>query len=157
MIKSKISIKQVSADYPSIEFREGDNFVWSPNFNAITYDKDQLTNESGFWALIHELAHFELGHKSYKSDFQLLQMEAAAWSRAKTIAARYNLEIEEDHIQDCLDTYRDWLHSRAKCPKCSVVTTQKKDLSYNCFNCNTTWKVPKSPLCRVSKKIIDKK
>lgn len=156
MIKPKISLKQILVDYPDINFKAGDTFIWSPGLQTITYKNSQFKNETGYWSLIHELSHYELGHKSYKSDFQLLQMEAAAWSRAKTIAARYDLEIEEDHIQDCLDTYRDWLHSRAKCPNCGVVTIQRKDLSYNCFNCSTSWRVPKSLLCRVSKKIIDK-
>lgn len=154
--KNELIFKEITANYPAISFKEGDNFIWSPEQSAITYVKKEIKSKDGLWSLIHELAHSELKHRSYRSDFELIQMEAAAWSRAKVIAKKYALKIDEGYIQDCLDTYRDWLHERAKCPRCGVVTIQKNDLSYLCFNCTTTWSVPKSPLCRVNKKLIKK-
>ena len=110
--------------------------------------------EHGVWALLHEIAHAQLEHKKYGTDFSLLKLETQAWSLAKQISIRYNVTIDEDYVQDCLDTYRDWLHKRAKCPTCGVVSLQRKDLIYQCFNCSTNWQVPRSPLCQVSRRIV---
>ncbi len=147
-------VTKLTNDYPEVIFSSGDSFIWSPSKNQITYTTQQENEEHAIWALIHEVAHYKLGHKKYKSDFELLKLETAAWSKANEIASIYKIEINQDHIQDCLDTYRDWLHTRAKCPKCGVVSMQRKDLHYQCFNCKTVWSVPKSPLCRIKKELI---
>lgn len=143
-------------DFPVVAFSAGDSFVWSPTKQLITYTTSQPNNDHGVWALIHEVAHYQLGHNSYGTDFNLLQLETSAWSQAEKTAKNYNITIDPDHIQDCLDTYRDWLHKRAKCPTCSVVSMQRKDKKYQCFNCNTAWSVPKSPLCKIKKEIVTK-
>ena len=144
----------IEKDYPNIKFKAGEIFLWSPKSQTITYTTHQTNAEHGVWALIHELAHAELEHNNYKSDFDLLKLESEAWKHAKQIAKRYQVNIDNDHIQDCLDTYRDWLHRRATCPNCSVVSLQRNDRVYQCFNCSTTWKEPSSPLCRVTRRII---
>jgi len=147
-------VNQIKKDNPTVHFVAGESFIWSPAKNQITYTNQIDNEEHAIWALIHEVAHYKLDHKKYKSDFELLKLETAAWSKANEIASSYKIEINQDHIQDCLDTYRDWLHTRAKCPNCGVVSMQKKDLHYQCFNCKTVWSVPKSPLCRIKKELI---
>jgi hypothetical protein len=144
----------IQSDFPYINFTAGENFFWSPKDNKITYTSHQMDATHGVWALLHEVAHADLNHQHYLSDFELLQLEIKAWQHAKTIGKKYHIEIEHNHIQDCLDTYRDWLHLRAKCPKCTVISLQRPDSIYQCFNCKTTWQVPKSPLCRVTRQII---
>lgn len=148
-------LPKLQKDYPEIVFVSGESFIWSPLKNQITYTTHQINAEHGVWALLHELAHFELGHNKYSTDFELLKIETAAWTKAKKIAKKYGVKINNDHIQDCLDTYRDWLHNRAKCPNCSVISVQRDDLHYQCFNCNSVWSVPKSPLCKIKKQIIN--
>ena len=151
-------LPQLQKDYPSITFVEGEMFVWSPNKQTITYSTVQHDALHDAWALLHEVAHADLRHKHYNNDVGLLMLEVAAWSRAKQIAQDYKVIIDEDHIQDCLDTYRDWLHKRSSCPECTVISLQQKNGDYKCFNCQTQWKVPASPLCRVSRiKIANKK
>jgi uncharacterized C2H2 Zn-finger protein len=154
MHKFNSFVSVLKQDYPEVNFVAGQSFVWSPAKNQITYAAQPDNEEHAIWALVHELAHYKLGHKKYKSDFELLKLETEAWSKANQLAIDYNQEIDQDHIQDCLDTYRDWLHTRAKCPKCGVVSMQRKDLNYQCFNCKTVWSVPKSPLCRIKKELI---
>lgn len=141
-------------DFPELCFVSGENFHWSPKDNKITYTSHQDIAEHGVWALIHELAHATLGHVEYDNDFDLLKLESLAWKRAKELAKRYDIIISQEHIQTCLDTYRDWLHNRARCPNCDVVSFQRVDGLYQCFNCKTVWKVPRSPLARLSKQII---
>lgn len=142
-------LPSIKADYPSIKFKKGDNFAWSPVELLITYNEDDTNEQHAVWALLHEVAHADLGHKHYQSDVSLLKLEVNAWVRAKEIAKNYSVIIDEEHIQDCLDTYRDWLHKRASCPECNVVSLQQSNGVYKCFNCQSQWKVPSSPLCRV--------
>lgn len=142
--------------YPGITFLPSTDFAWSPKRATISYILDSTGEPIHTYALIHEVAHADLGHNTFDDDFSLLTLEVAAWERAKQIGVSVAVEIDEEHIQDCLDTYRDWLHSRAKCPACGVVSMQAKDGSYTCFNCKTGWKVPKSQVCRVSRRVIHK-
>jgi len=133
---------------PDIEFIKGDKFFWSPQDKKITYSSEQL-NSDGRWALLHETGHALLNHLSYSSDYQLLRMEIDAWEKAKEIALQLKIEISEDHIQECLDSYRDWLFKRSICPSCGVKTIQKDNSSYYyCFNCHSNWQVSPSRFCR---------
>jgi len=147
-------LPQLKTDFPDITFIQGDSFFWTPSERKITYTSHQDVAEHGVWSLLHEVSHAQLGHKTYENDFELLKIEASAWQTAKKLGKKYAINIDLEHIQDCLDTYRDWLHKRASCPSCSVVSIQRNDGVYQCFNCLTTWKVPRSPLCRVTKKVL---
>ena len=94
---------------------------------------------------MHETGHALLGHANYQADYELIQLEVAAWQEAKQIAKPLKIEIDEDHIQDCLDTYRDWLYKRSICPNCATKSLQQGDfVHYRCFNCHTTWRVSNS-------------
>lgn len=141
-------------DFPEINFVSGESFLWSPREQKITYRSNQEVAEHGVWALLHEVSHAVLEHHQYKSDFELIKLESAAWQHAKLLGKQYGVDIDSEHIQDCLDTYRDWLHKRAQCPNCGVVSLQRTDKLYQCFNCKTTWSVPKSPLCRVTRRVV---
>ena len=139
-------------DYPEITFVQGDSFYWSPQKNKIHYRYiDDLPESS--WPLLHEIGHAELGHRRYSTDFELLTLEIEAWEHAKKIAKKYGHKISEDHVQDCLDTYRDWLYKRSTCPKCTVNSLQIQTDTYRCFNCNNQWRVSASRKCRTYRKI----
>jgi hypothetical protein len=138
---------------PHVNFIEGDVFCWSPETTSITYeptDSDQALDELSpkIWALCHEMGHAVLEHKSYITDFELLFMEAEAWDKGKEIASTIGITIDEEHIQDCLDTYRDWLHKRSRCPTCLITSLQESATRYRCHNCSTQWKVTASRFCR---------
>ena len=80
-------------------------------------------------------------------------MENDAWECAKTIGIEYNIRIEQSYIDSCLDTYRDWLLRRSKCPECEVAGMQSaKTLIYTCINCGMNWKVPRKTEC-VTKRV----
>lgn len=143
-------------DFPGITFENGDSFFWSPREQRVTYTTHQDVAEHGIWALLHEVSHAALGHTDYKNDFELIKLESTAWQHAKRLGKKYGISIDAEHIQDCLDTYRDWLHKRATCPTCGVVSLQRSDSLYQCFNCQTTWSVPRSPLCRVTRRVVKK-
>jgi hypothetical protein len=137
---SKDFIKQIIKDYPQFKFVPGAQEHWSPKTNTITYSQSEPMTELRY-GLLHELAHALLGHTSYSSDFELLKLESQAWELAAKIGKKYKIRLDAEHIQDCLDTYRNWLHRRSQCPACGMHVLQNSPDSYKCFNCTTTWKV----------------
>lgn len=136
----KAFIDQLRRDFPDFSFRHGTMDHWSPKTNTITYKLDVPLKEIQY-GVLHELAHAQLGHTNYRSDFELLKLESAAWELAAKIGKKYGVKIDDDHIQNCLDTYRDWLHARSTCPTCGLNVLQKDPYHYRCFNCRTEWKV----------------
>ncbi len=141
-------IDKLSSILTDVKFIPGDRFCWSPKEQTISYLPDN-TEEDGSWALLHESGHAALNHLVYTTDYELLRMEIEAWEKAKEIANKLNIQISEEHIQDCLDSYRDWLYSRSICPKCKVKTLQNDHQNvYSCFNCHACWQVSPSRFCR---------
>ena len=137
-------------DYPDFIFKQGPRFQWSPQHQTIWFTRDSTTE--ALWSLLHEVGHALLDHREYSRDIELIGLEVAAWQKAKELAAAYNIQIDQDHIEDCLDGYRSWIHSRSTCPECHTVTTQASRQTYQCFNCGTRWSVSQSPLCRVQRR-----
>jgi hypothetical protein len=141
-------IAQLQAQFPALRFTPGKQFCWLPETSEIFY-KASARGKQAAWPLLHETGHALLEHHGYKADFELLRLEAAAWERAHALAEDLGLEIDEDHVQDCLDTYRDWLYKRSICPSCTTKCLQQGDfVHYRCFNCHTVWRVTASRFCR---------
>jgi len=141
-------LERIVADYPDVEFIEGSQFSWHAGRKHVLFKKAAAKDERSIWALLHELGHALLGHADYRYDIELLQLEVAAWEKARTLAQRYEQSIDDGYVQDCLDTYRDWLHLRATCPTCFARALQASERHYHCFNCQTEWTVTRSRLCR---------
>lgn len=141
-------LARIAADYPDLQFIESAHFAWHAGRRHVAYQKAGKNTQHSMWALLHELGHALLGHKDYIHDIELLQLEVAAWDKARQLAEHYGVATSEDYIQDCLDTYRDWLHLRATCPACYGRALQSSARSYRCFNCQTSWQVSRSRLCR---------
>lgn len=139
-------ISKLSIALPGVKFIKSDSFHWSPKNQTISYI--DLSEEQNVWALLHEAAHAVLEHMSYQSDFELLKLEVSAWDQAKKLGEDLGHKVDEEHIQDCLDTYRDWLHQRSTCPSCSSVCLQASPNQYRCHNCYTVWNVSNSRFCR---------
>lgn len=135
-------------DFPTVAFVSSDSFYWSPQKQVVHFVDEILETDNGNWSLLHELGHALLEHQNYHSDFELLKLELAAWEKAKKLAKQYGVIIPNDHIQDCLDTYREWLYLRSTCPTCMNSSLQSDAHTYSCFNCNTNWRVSRSRKCR---------
>lgn len=134
--------------WPSVRFKPSDEYRWSPQHHTVFYDAED-TSEEGAWTLLHETGHALLDHSGYKLDFELLQLELAAWERARLLAGPLGITIPAEHIEDCLDTYRTWLYRRSICPHCEAVTLQHDaGCMYQCHNCASSWKVSPSRFCR---------
>lgn len=137
---------------PDITLKPSESFYWSPQQKTIAYKENSLNKPEGLWSLLHETAHAQLDHHIYKTDFELLMLEVAAWKQAKTLAHELKTTIDENYLQDCLDTYRDWLHRRSTCPTCGNVGLQHSSSEYRCHNCHTSWHVTAARFCRPYRK-----
>jgi hypothetical protein len=146
-------LEQLQSQFPTLSFTAGTAFYWSPFTKEVFYK----TGDNGVkaaWSLLHETGHAILEHQNYTLDFELVTFEVAAWECAQDLAVPLNISIDNDHIQDCLDTYRDWLYARSQCPNCGNKGIQQADARYyHCFNCNSVWKVAPSRFCRAYRMI----
>ena len=124
-------LERLRSDYPKFKFINGKKFAFRPPRTIV------LGPPEPFYELLtlHEVSHAILGHKTFKLDIERLRMESEAWEKARELAVRYNIAINEDIIQDELDTYRDWLHTKSKCKKCGLTCYQAKDGNYHCPRC----------------------
>lgn len=135
---------RLASDHPSITFIDGIDYRWDPSHTTISVNPEE--NDPA--ALLHELAHAVLEHTAYRRDINLLAMERDAWSYAvQTLAPQYGVTIDDDTVQEHLDTYRDWLHARSRCPRCTATGIQSSHHSYTCLACRATWQVNDARTC----------
>lgn len=146
--KPSLVLEQIQSDYPTIEFVKSSKFSWHAGSKLVTYMPFTQDDMQGAWALLHELGHALLDHTDFDTDIELLKIEVAAWEQAHELAKSYNVTIEDEYIQNCLDSYRDWLHLRSTCPTCFERSLQVDKHTYRCLNCHTEWHVTRSRLCR---------
>ena len=123
--------ERLKADYPKLKFRRGAKFAFRPPKTIV------LGPYEPSWRLLalHEVSHAVLKHKDFRTDVERLKMENAAWEKARELADFYGIEVDEDLIQEELDTYRDWLHQKSRCPKCGLTRFQTPDGIYHCPLC----------------------
>ncbi len=90
--------------FPAIKFAESDEFKWDSRGKVIFFTTEA---DEPAWLLLHEIGHVQAEHEKYTFDIELLKMEVEAWSLAKQIASDYDIEIDQDYIEDYVDSYRD--------------------------------------------------
>ena len=135
-------VSRLRREYPDFVFTEGTIHCWSPKGQQIFYTADSPAG------LLHEVAHARLGHQTYSSDMELIRKELEAWKEAMSLAELYDIAIDREYIEDCLDTYRDWLHKRSTCPTCLNNGLQQDSRHYICPNCGHAWHVSSARFCR---------
>ena len=140
-----------------IDFSADNNFSWSAKKQQIKYIKELMDSPRGKISILHELGHAIAGHNSYNYDIELLSMEVSAWQIAKELSENYDVIISTDYIENCLDSYRDWMHLRSTCVRCSAVSIQNTRSSYKCLNCEQEWLVSDSRLCRPYRRAVTNK
>lgn len=139
-------IRKIKQDHPGLVFNSGRSHCWLPEKGQILYAGGEKPHS--IEGLLHELGHARLDHDGYVSDLELLQKEVEAWQEAQCLAQLYGVNLDEGHMQDCLDTYRDWVHKRSLCPLCTSAGLQDGEKQYSCLNCGHVWLVTDSRFCR---------
>lgn len=147
-------VKKLSVDFPEITFTSHPSAcAWNPSKAQILYGESTDPDE-----LLHEVGHAILGHSSYARDIELLRIERDAWEYAiANLAPIYKIVIERDVAEAALDTYREWLHERSKCPSCNMNGIQNSATSYKCISCHEHWKVNDARICRLRRTRITNK
>ncbi len=140
-------VKILHKKYPTITLSAAKSYYWSPTEKTVFYQESD-SNEIGIWTLLHETCHGLLEHSTYESDFELVKLEVAAWERATELANELKIVIDPEHIQDCLDSYRDWQYKRSLCPRCDLGGIQINQKTYECIFCGSSWHVSTARFCR---------
>lgn len=137
--------------FPDIRFNEGEHFRWSPSTQTIFY----IATSNELATLLHETAHAALQHTSYSHDIDLIHLERDAWNKTLELGKRFSVEIDDESVENALDTYRDWLHTRSLCPTCHQNGIQTSDNTYTCVICNQQWSVNDARSCGLKRRKIN--
>lgn len=103
----------------------------------------QSEQKNDFYRLqiLHEVGHAILEHEFYQADVERLKMERAAWEKARELCLKYQgefgVEYDENFVEEALDSYRDWLHVKSRCPRCGVTRFQDRKGRYFCPECDS--------------------
>lgn len=138
---SKI-ITQLSADFPDFDFTYGKRFSFRPPKNIVI---GPYEGKNTLLLVFHELGHAISGEYQYNLAVERLKIESKAWQEAKKI---YELcktndkypdlpSWDDEFVEENLDTYRNWLHTKSRCLSCGLTMLQKPDRSWYCPYCST--------------------
>lgn len=142
------------ADFPTITFKNSDDFYWSPSKKTVYIG--QVKTHTDTLTLLHEVAHAHLGHRDFRRDIDLLRIEREAWDYVEsTLAPKYGLATNQDTVEDMIDTYREWLHIRSTCPSCSLTGIQTDEFIYHCLGCNQDWRVNEARRCGLKRYTVN--
>jgi hypothetical protein len=138
-------VAKLQADFPDIHFVKSDMFRWSPDEQTVYVGEMRSDRDSA--TILHELGHAMCGHSDFAHDIDLLKMEREAWTKAQATSQQYEITIDEDTVEEALDTYRDWLDARSRCPNCGQTGVQEGEAVYQCLICHTGWRVNDARQC----------
>lgn len=126
-------IEKLQGDFPDLRFISGKRFLFRPP-KTIMFPEER--DDSTELLLLHEVGHALCGHKTFKTEVERLKIEVMAWEKARELASLYGISVDEDLIQRELDTYRDWLHQKSRCPECGLTRFQTPDGVFRCPRCD---------------------
>lgn len=124
-------VSRLRVDYPKFRFVDGKKFSFRPP-RTIVIGPDEQNSEL---LTLHELGHALSGHKVFKTNVDRLKKEVEAWEMARDLALSYGIEFDEEVMQTELDTYRNWLHQKSRCPECGLTRFETPDGHYHCPRC----------------------
>lgn len=124
-------LEQVKKDYSEYNFRGSRKFAFRPPSTILVGPRERRSD----LLLLHELGHAELKHRDFGLDITRIKMENEAWEKARELAAKYGVEFDDELVQGELDSYRDWLHRKSRCPACGLTRFQTPSGEYHCPRC----------------------
>ena len=134
-------------DFSELRFLEGRRFMYRPA-RTIYYENMGFLEGVGVdlelsqkliqeykLQVLHEVGHALSEHKFFRTDLQRVKMEREAWERARGLCEQYGVVYNEEFVEEKMDTYREWLHRKSRCPECGLTRYQTKDGRYHCPGC----------------------
>jgi len=133
-------VMSLKRDFSQYKFFNGKRFRFRPPRTIFLESVENYLEapEKYMLSALHEVGHAILEHKFYATDPERLKMERAAWEKAKELCLRYGVAYDTEYVERELDTYRDWLHRKSKCPECGLTRYQTRDGRYHCPSCEET-------------------
>lgn len=132
-------VEQIRADYPQLRIIAGNRFRFRPPrtvyYESPPADATPEIIQVYQLSLLHELGHAVLEHQNYQTDIERLKLERAAWEQARQFCERYGIPYNDDYVEAELDSYRNWLHQRSRCPHCGLTRYQTARGEYRCPGC----------------------
>ena len=123
-------LEKIKSDYPSIRIIRGKRFAFRPP-RTVVYEEDGPS-----LLFLHEMGHALIGRFDFRTEVERLKIEALAWEKARELCSLYGVEVDEELIETELDSYRDWLHQKSRCPDCGLTRFQTPDGAFHCPRCN---------------------
>lgn len=136
-----VNTTQIMEAFAPLKFASGARFTWSPRRQAVIFPAHDECDDDAIHALLHEIGHASLKHESFTYDIELLQMEIEAWDKAHEIAVVFNYQLNQDHVHQCLEGYREWMYKRSRCPACYHAGIQDDQATFRCAICRFEWRV----------------
>ena len=124
-------IDKLKGDFPDFKFVTGKKFAFRPPKTIVIGPKEPHSD----LLLLHELGHAISGHRDFKIDVGRLKMEVEDWEKAQELADKYGVKFDMEVMEGELDTYRDWLHQKSRCPDCGLTRFETPDGIYHCPRC----------------------
>ena len=131
MVKDWALVDRLRVDYPKLKFKTGRKFAFRPPRTIIVGPKEPNAE----LLLLHEIGHALSGHQDFNTDVGRIKMEVEAWEKARGLAKIYKIKFSDEVMEAELDTYRDWLHQKSRCPVCGLTRFQTPDGQYHCPRC----------------------
>lgn len=130
-------VERLSKDFPKLRFRQGRKFAFRPPRTIFFEPATEAEAEYKIYSmrLLHEVGHAISGHRDYTQDLKRVKMECEAWQRARELSEKYGVEYDEEIAEGELESYREWLHQKSKCPKCGLTRYQAGNGEYHCPFC----------------------
>ncbi len=124
-------LERVAGDHPEFLFKKGRRFAFRPPKTIVVGPEEPGDS----LLLLHELGHALCGHRDFLTDASRLKMEREAWEKARELAQVYGVSFDDELVERELDSYRDWLDTKSRCPKCGLTRYQTPDQMYHCPKC----------------------
>lgn len=141
--------------YSQFSYKRAKTARWSPDETTVYFLPIRSSEDYAY--NLHELGHALCGHSGFTQDIDLLGLEREAWDRAAVMAGHYDTAIVPSLIEASLDSYREWMHTRSRCPHCrSAGIQQKVSLDYSCPLCGTRWHTNDARQCELRRFVIQK-
>lgn len=124
-------LEKIKADYPWIRFKRGRRFSFRPPQTVMLGpDEPEMV-----LLMLHEVGHAICRHRDFTMDVERLKMEREAWEKARELAETYKVEFDDEVAERALDTYRDGLERKSRCPGCGLARFQTPDGMWHCPRC----------------------
>lgn len=124
-------LDKLRVDFPELKFILGKKFAFRPPKTVVVGPEE--ANDS--LLLMHELGHALCHHRNFGTDAERIKMEREAWEKARELCVAYEVSYDEETAEAELDTYRDWLDKKSRCPDCGLTRFQTPDGTYHCPQC----------------------